>query len=110
MGILTGTRHGDAANELMSFYQDKVHELEQSGQYFMAAIALAFALETAVLTYLLVEFGEENGGELEIPDSVNMSELIEAANEIDVLKRAHQYSIPRSGGRNASKACRKGSG
>jgi hypothetical protein len=85
MGILTGTRHGDAANELMSFYQDKVHELEQSGQYFMAAIALAFALETAVLTYLLVEFGEENGGELEIPDTVNMSELIEAANEIDVL-------------------------
>jgi hypothetical protein len=85
MGILTGTRHGDAANELMRFYQDKVHELEQSGQYFMAAIALAFALETAVLTYLLVEFGEENGGELEIPDTVNMSELIEAANEIDVL-------------------------
>jgi hypothetical protein len=38
-----------------------------------------------VLTYLLVEFGEENGGELEIPDSVNLSELIAAANEIDVL-------------------------
>ena len=51
----------------------------------MAAIALAFAVETAVLTYLLVEFGEENGGELKIPDSVNMAELIEAANEIDVL-------------------------
>jgi hypothetical protein len=51
----------------------------------MAAIALAFALETAVLTYLLVEFGEENGGELEIPETVNMAELIEAANEIDVL-------------------------
>lgn len=85
MGKLTGTRHGDAANDLFAFYQDKVHELEESGQYFMAAIALAFALETAVLTYLLVEFGEDNGGELEIPDSVNMSELIEAANEIDVL-------------------------
>jgi len=64
---------------------DKVHELEGSGQYFMAAIALGFALETAVLTYLLVEFGEENGGELEIPDNVDMSELIAAANEIDVL-------------------------
>ena len=51
----------------------------------MAAIALGFALETAILTYLLVEFGEENGGELEIPDSVNLSELIEAANEIDML-------------------------
>ena len=51
----------------------------------MAAVALALALETAILTYLLVEFGEENGGELKIPDSVNMSELVEAANEIDVL-------------------------
>jgi hypothetical protein len=85
MGMLTGTRHGDAANELMAFYQDEVFALEKSGQYFMAAIALAFALETAILTYLLVEFGEDNGGELEIPDSVNMSELIAAANEIDVL-------------------------
>jgi len=51
----------------------------------MAAVALGLALETAILTYLLVEFAEDNGGELEIPDSVNMSELIEAANEIDVL-------------------------
>jgi hypothetical protein len=85
MGKLTGTRHGDAANELLGFYADKVRELEESGQYFMAAIALGFALETAVLTYLLVEFGEDNGGELEIPDTVNMSELIAAANEIDVL-------------------------
>jgi hypothetical protein len=34
----------------------------------MAAVALGLALETAVLTYLLVEFGEENSGELEIPD------------------------------------------
>lgn len=85
MGKLTGTRHGDAANDLMAFYQDKVHELEEAGQYFMAAVALALAIETAVLAYLLVEFGEDNGGELEIPDSVNMSDLIEAANEIDVL-------------------------
>ena len=48
MGKLTGTRHGDAANQLTAFYQDKLHELEQSGQYFMAAVALAFALETTV--------------------------------------------------------------
>jgi hypothetical protein len=85
MGKLTGTRHGDAANELLLFYTEKVHELEDSRQYFMAAVALGLAVETAVLTYLLAEFGEENGGELEIPDSVNMSSLIEAANEIDVL-------------------------
>jgi hypothetical protein len=85
MAKLTGTRHGDAANDLLAFYSDEVHELEETGQYFMAAVALGLALETAVLTYLLVEFGEENGGELEIPTSVNMSDLIEAANEIDVL-------------------------
>ena len=85
MGTLTGTRHGDAANALFAFYQDQAQELEESSHYFMAAIALAFALEAAVLTYLLVEFGEENGGELQIPASVNMSELIEAANAIDVL-------------------------
>jgi hypothetical protein len=85
MTKLTGTQHGDAANELLGFYRDKANELEDAGQYFMAAIALAFALETAVLAYLLVEFGEDNGGELEIPASVNMAELIEAANEIDVL-------------------------
>jgi len=85
MAKLTGTRHGDAANELFAFYQDKVHELEGSGQYFMAAVALGLAVETAVLTYLLVEFGDENGGELKIPDCANMSDLIEIANEIDVL-------------------------
>jgi hypothetical protein len=85
MGKLTGTKHGDAANDLLAFYQDKVDELEESGHYFMAGIALAFSVETAVLAYLLVEFGEENGGELEIPDSVNMADLIEAANQVDVL-------------------------
>jgi len=85
VGKLTGTRHGDAANELLVFYIDKAKELEEAGQFFMAAVALALAVETAVLTYLLVEFGEGNGGELEIPDSVNMTELIEAANEIEVL-------------------------
>jgi hypothetical protein len=85
VATLTGTAHGDAANDLMAFYQDKAKELVAAGQHFMAAIALAFALETAVLTYLLVEFGEENGGELKIPSDVNFSDLIAAANEIDVL-------------------------
>ena len=85
MGKLKVNRYGDVANKLFAFYQDKAHELEEVGQYYMAAIALAFALETGILTYLLVEFGEENGGELEIPDKVNMVSLIEACNEIDVL-------------------------
>jgi hypothetical protein len=85
MAKLTGTRHGDAANDLLVFYTDKVHELEESGQYFMAAVALRLALETAVLTYLLVEFGEENGGELKIPSSYDLSDLIQLANKIDVL-------------------------
>jgi hypothetical protein len=85
MDKLTGTRYGDAANALFAFYAGKARELEDASQDFMAAIALAFALETGILTYLLVEFGEENGGELEIPDNVNMADLIEACNEIDVL-------------------------
>ncbi len=85
MALLTATKHGDAANQLLAFYEDRVTELEGGGQYFMAAIALGLALETALLTYMLVEFGEDNGGELEIPDSVNMAELIEAANHIEVL-------------------------
>jgi hypothetical protein len=42
----------------------------------MAAIALAFAVETAVLTYLLVEFGEDNGGELKISTSVGLYDLV----------------------------------
>jgi hypothetical protein len=92
MGKLTGTRYGDAANELFAFYQGKAQELEETGQYYMAAIALAFALETGILTYLLVEFGEDNGGELEIPDRVNMAELIDACNELDVLNAP--ISIP----------------
>jgi hypothetical protein len=87
MAKLTGMQHGDAANDLMAFYQEKVQELEQLGQHFMATIALGFALETAILAYLLVEFhGQEDGtGGLKIPTSVNMSELIEAAKEVDVL-------------------------
>lgn len=85
MGILTGTHYGDAATKLFGFYQDKADELEEAGPYYMAAIALAFALETGILSYLLVEFGEDNGGELEIPDKVDMAELVEACNEIDVL-------------------------
>lgn len=85
MSKLTGTKNGDVANDLFAFYVEQAHDLEESGQYFMAGVALAFALETAVLTYLLVEFGKENGGELKIPSTVNMVELIEAANEIDVL-------------------------
>jgi hypothetical protein len=105
VGKITGTQHGDAANQLLVFYEDKVHELELSGQYFMAAIALALALETAVLTYLLVEFGEENGGELKIPGSVNMSELIAAANEIDVLNAP--INIPSHVGEDENETCPK---
>jgi hypothetical protein len=51
----------------------------------MSAVALALAVESALLVYLLVEFGDDNDGELEIPDSVGFSELIEAANAFEVL-------------------------
>jgi hypothetical protein len=67
---------------------DPAQELEDSGQYFMVAIALAFAMETAALAYLLVEFGEENGGELEIPDNVGMADLIESHRGDHFIPRA----------------------
>lgn len=86
MSKLTGTSHGDAANELMSYYQDQAKSLESSGHLFMAAVALALAVETAVLVYLLVEFGEDNGGELRIPSSVGFADLVDAADEIGVLR------------------------
>jgi hypothetical protein len=85
MGKLTRAKHAEQAQDLFCFYAERASELEERGQYFMAAIALSFALETAVLTCLLVGFGEENGGEPKIPDSFNMSELVSRANEIDVL-------------------------
>lgn len=85
MAKLTGTKHGDAANDLLDFYQGKAKELEEAGQFFMAAVALGLALECAILAYLLVEFDEDNGGELEIPHSIGLAELIGAANSIEVL-------------------------
>lgn len=86
MAKLTGTNHRDASNVLLNFYVAQAKSLEESGHYFMAAIALAFAVETAVLTYLLVEFGEDNGGELEIPSNVGFFDLVDAAHQIDVLQ------------------------
>jgi hypothetical protein len=92
MGKLTGTRHGDAANELLWFYTDKFRQLEESGQYFMAAVALALALETAVPTCLLVECGEDSGGELKIPVvvlSLNSTFEIPRSHPLDPLKAWH---------------------
>jgi hypothetical protein len=86
MTKLTGSQHGDAASALLGFYAQKAVELEESAQFFMAAIALAFGVEAAILSYMLVEFGEENGGEVQIPDDVSFLNLIDAANEIGVLR------------------------
>jgi hypothetical protein len=86
MAKLTGTAHGDASNALLNFYIAEAKGLEEKGHYFMAAIALAFAVETAVLTYLLVEFGDDDGGELQIPSNVGFYDLVDAAHEIDVLR------------------------
>jgi hypothetical protein len=85
MGKLTGTVHGDAANNLHAFYCDQAQELEASGHYFMSAVALALSVESALLVYFLVKFGDDNTDELEIPDSVGFSELVEAANAVGVL-------------------------
>ncbi|MGH9466866.1 MAG: hypothetical protein ACRD1Y_05880, partial [Terriglobales bacterium] len=85
MATLTGTKHGDAANQLLAFYKTKALELEAAGQFFMAAVALTFALETAILTFLLVEFGEDNGGELAVSAKVGLGDLINEAIKYDVL-------------------------
>lgn len=81
MALLTGTKHGDAANELMVFYQEEAKKLASSGSYFMVGVALGAALETALLTFILVEWGEDNGGELEIPADVTLDNLIDAASD-----------------------------
>ena len=85
MGVLTGTKHGDEASALLGFYQDQAEKLEAGGSYFMAAVALGAALETALLSYMLVEWGEDDGGELKIPDKVSLNDLIEAAKKFDLL-------------------------
>ena len=85
MGHLTGTKHGDAVNALLKFYQKEAEKLEASGSYFMAAVALGAALETALLGYMLVEWAEDNGGELQIPDDVGLDELITAAKKFELL-------------------------
>jgi len=85
VGILTGTKHGDAVNSLLAFYEDEARKLEAAGSYFMAAVALGTALETALLGYMLVEWGEDNGGELKIPDDVSLNDLIEAADHFELL-------------------------
>jgi hypothetical protein len=81
-GSLTGTKHGDAALQLMSFYQDESEKLAESGSYFMAAVALGAALEAALLTFILLE-GESD--ELEVPDDVTLNHLIQAARDFDLL-------------------------
>jgi len=85
MGILTGTKYADRVNALLVFYQTQAQKLEASRSYFMAAVALGAALETALLGYMLVEWSEDNRGELEIPDDVRLNDLIRAAKEFDLL-------------------------
>ena len=85
MANLTLEKHGDPINSLLAFYKQKAKELEDSGQFFMAAVALAFGLETMLLPYLLVELEPADNAQNGIPDSVSMSDLTFAANYIDAL-------------------------
>lgn len=84
LGKLTFDNHADSANELMSFYIVTAKKLRRSKQWFMAAVSLAFAVEASVLAYLLVEFGEENGG-LEMPDDYGFLNLTNMAKDFGVL-------------------------
>lgn len=88
MGKLTGTKHADDATALVVFYRNQARRLQKSKSYFMAAVALGAALEAALLAVMLVEWDEDNGGELEIPDDVRLHDLIEAAKQFDLLSAA----------------------
>ena len=85
MGVLTGTSHGDEANDLFLFYQEASKDLATSGQYYMAAVALALAAEAVLLAYMLVEFQDQREGDLQVPDQIGFAQLIEAAREVGVL-------------------------
>jgi hypothetical protein len=66
MSKLAGTQHGDAAT---------------------------FGIETAILAYLLVEFGEDNGGELQIPYRVNFSEPM-CGKRDRYSRRTYRHAFP----------------
>lgn len=85
MGNLTATKHGDVANDLFKYYQDKATELENSGQFYMAAITLALAVETALLIFLLFGYDEEKDEEPKIPDDLDMFKIIEIADQNGIL-------------------------
>jgi seryl-tRNA synthetase len=84
MGMLTESKHWEAANSLLRFHQEQAKKLEAARFYFMAAVALGAALETALLVFLLVEW-DETRGEVELPNKLTLEDLICAAKQIDVL-------------------------
>lgn len=84
MGYLTGSKHWDAANELLVTFHNQARQLESAGLYFMAAVALGAALETALLAFMFAEW-DENAGEPTLPDRLTLDDLISAAKQIDVL-------------------------
>lgn len=65
------------------------------------------ALETALLTYMLVEWGEDNGGELEIPDEVSLDDLIKAANQFELLNAVRFKEPDLSGDHPVEKVIRE---
>ena len=100
MGKLTETKHADDATKLLTFYQNEANRLEASGSYFMAAVALGAALETALLLFMLVEWDEAEGVETEIPDKVLLDELIKAAKEFDLLGAVKFQGVGQEGTRS----------
>ena len=108
MSKLTGTKHGDAANELLTFYQSEADRLETSGSYFMAAVALGAALETALLTFMLVESDEENGAApAGIPANLLLDDLIDAAKQLDILGSVKFQGVGEEGPRSVEDVVRE---
>jgi hypothetical protein len=69
---------------MMEFHQGQARKLKAAEFYFMAAVSLGAALETALLCFYLVEWDEAHG-ETQIPDDVSLDDLIFVAQKFDLL-------------------------
>jgi hypothetical protein len=83
-GTLTESKHSKAALALMVFHQEQAQKLEAEEFYFMAAVSLGAALETALLCFYMVEWDAAHG-ETQIPDDVSLDDLILVAQKFDLL-------------------------
>lgn len=91
MGKFTCTQHGDQANALVTYWRQRhEHEAEQE-QWFMAALALGFALEAILYGYFIIWSGDDKGDAAKderIPVRWDLNELLGQAKQFDLLSAA----------------------